>query len=287
MKKEKKKDKQAKTKRNQKKLYRKDDTKTEFKSRKIRLNESTVLRTNATKLLLNKNLKMNTKLKLNAFEKMNLNLETLNLDQITGETINGLAKYLLEDDERLRDEFVKMIKKLFTKLKDKNQSLLPYIQILLIYIKCGLTHIDLNIVKCSKKLLEFLIQYKEEDDRLDNTLIELVNTRIRNSTPISLSTVDLELILMILRVVVFKNTISNVDEINEQKWSNTNCAFIASERVDNGFEFNFSFPSINNLDKDDNEKERFINKVRTLTKDYTTKDNQKLSLVINISKLIN
>lgn len=160
------------SKKNQKKLFRKDDTKTEFKTRKIKLNESTVLRTNATKMLLNKNLKVNTKLKLNAFEKMNLNLDNLNLDQITGETINGLAKYLLEDDERLRDEFIKMIKKLFLKLKDKNQSLIPYIQILLIYIKCGLTHIDLNIVRCSKKLLEYLIQFKEDNDFLDNNLIE-------------------------------------------------------------------------------------------------------------------
>lgn len=245
----------------QKRLYRKDDTKTEFKTRKIRLNESSQLRNNATKMLLNKNLKVNTKLKLNAFEKMNLNLECINVENITGETINGLAKYLLDDDNRIRSEFFKTVKNCFDRLNEKNQSLIPYIEILLIYIKCGLTHIDQRIVRDSKKLLDYLIQFMN-DKCLNNHLIQVVNSRIKNNTN-HMTLIDLELILLVLKIV-FKNRNldKNEPDINHLEWSSNNCTFV-NEQIDcEEFEFNFSFAAISKEKEDI--KEQFVNQIKEI-----------------------
>lgn len=260
--------------RNQKKLYRKDDTKTEFKSRKIRLNESVQLRNNATKMLLNKNLKVNTKLKLNAFEKMNVNLESVNVDQITGETINGLAKYLLDEDNRIRGEFLKTVKSCFERLNERHQSLLPYIQILLIYIKCGLTHIDQRIVRDSKKLLDYLVQFMD-DRSLDGHLIQVVNSRLKTNAgqPGQLSIIDLELVLLVLRIVQRNKHraaaaagVSNgrAGERNQFEWSPSSCsvpeeAVVALDRFEE-FEFNFSFPAI--AEEQEDEKEQFIGQIK-------------------------
>lgn len=250
--------------RNQKKLYRKDDTKTEFKSRKIRLNESSQLRNNATKMLLNKNLKVNTKLKLNAFEKMNVNLESINVDHITGETINGLAKYLLDEDNRVRAEFLKTVKSCFERLNERQQSLVPYIQILLIYIKCGLTHIDQRIVRDSKKLLDYLVQFAD-DRSLDGHLIQVVNSRIKNAGQLSI--VDLELVLLVLRLV--HRARHKSDETNGRptgdrfEWSPTNCSLPTDGLYLQPFEeyeFNFSFPAI--VKEKEDEKEQFIGQIR-------------------------
>lgn len=243
-------------------MYRKDDTKTEFKSRKIKLNESSQLRNNATKMLLNKNLKVNTKLKLNAFEKMNVNLDTVNIENITGETINGLAKYLLDDDDRIRGEFFKTVKSCFDRLNEKEQSLAPYIQILLIYIKCGLTHIDQRIVRDAKKLLDYLIPFM--DDNLDNHLIQVVNSRFKNNTN-QMTIIDLELIFMVLKVVRRGEQGERPNEDKDFRWSNTNCTFIDQIESDDELEFNFSFPAISK-GKDD-EKELFVNKIKDAIQD--------------------
>lgn len=249
-------------KRNQKKLYRKDDTKTEFKSRKIRLNESSQLRNNATKMLLNKHLKVNTKLKLNAFEKMNVNLESINLEAITGETINGLAKYLLDEDDRIRAQFFKTVKSCFERLNERHQSLAPYIQILLIYIKCGLTHLDQRIVRDSKKLLDYLVQFMD-DRSLDSHLVQVVNSRIKNNTS-QLSIVDLELVLLVLRIVHRhrpQEPTNERDAVSRFEWSPANCSLLDYEQnAFEHFEFNFSFPAITKEKED--EKEQFIAQTR-------------------------
>lgn len=249
-------------KRNQKKLYRKDDTKTEFKSRKIRLNESSQLRNNATKMLLNKNLKVNTKLKLNAFEKMNVNLESINLEAITGETINGLAKYLLDEDDRIRAQFFKTVKSCFDRLNERHQSLAPYIQILLIYIKCGLTDLDQRIVRDSKKLLDYLVQFMD-DHSLDSHLVQVVNSRIKNNAN-QMSIVDLELVLLVLRIVRRhqRKEASNERETGSSfEWSSTNCSLPDHDpNAFEDYEFNFSFPAITKEKED--EKEQFIGQAR-------------------------
>ena len=226
-----------------KKVKRLDDTRTDFKSRKIRINEAVSLQTNATKMLLNKNLKINSKLRLSAFEKLNANFDQLNPDSMTGETINGLAKYLLDHNEKVRDEFVKSVKRCFEGLADRKVSLSPYLQILLIYIKCGLTHINADINLDSKKLFLFVLNKCEQD--MDLKLIDVIFSKMKSGME-TLANRDLELVWLVLKKIHTRldaKSKTSVQNVRQLVWSqeNDNCCDLFADRNYGSDCFDFSF----------------------------------------------
>lgn len=224
-----------------KKVKRLDDTRTDFKSRKIHINEAVSLQTGASKVLLNKNLKINSRLKISAFEKLNSNFDNLDPDSMTGETINGLAKYLLDPNEKVREEFIRSVKKSLDILASRKVNLSPYLQILLIYIKCGLTHIDRGVNYDARRMFNFVLD--RCDEQTERKLIDVVYSKMKTGMH-RLFNSDLEMIFNVLKKVQPKIQNHQNDHASQCKqliWSNDNCCQLFADRKYGSLQFDFSF----------------------------------------------
>ena len=118
---------------------RSNDTNTQFKSKKIVLKDQSTLENNQMAVL-SRNLFSNKQFKLLCLSKIYSNY--LDKNAVDGESINILSRLLLDNEEQVRQSTIRCIKKSINRLIKEDQSINPFLTILLTYIKCGLTHID-------------------------------------------------------------------------------------------------------------------------------------------------
>lgn len=130
-------------------------TKTEFKSKRIVLREVRDLEENPL-ISLTRNPTANTKYKLVCLNKLKDHLGN-SPQQVTGETINTLAKMLLDEDERVRSLATKNLKNYLESMRSSGMDVSPFFTIVLTYLKCAITHLSSGVSGDAKDLLQYLI----------------------------------------------------------------------------------------------------------------------------------
>lgn len=242
-----------------------NDTKTEFKSKKIILKESESRTKDPIKTLSN-SIGINSQLKLLCLNRLIDSLNSLNLSNNSGQLINTVSKYLNDEDKRVRSDSIKCIKHCISILDKKNtnkSNLSPLMAIILTYINCGLTHIDHNIGIDSLKLLSYVME--KCDNSSYDQLMQMLITRIGNKTNIDAN--DYEICCKLISLMS-KNDANNELRLESKespvfKWSEDNCYcdlnnIISEEK--SCFELNLSFQTNSSVDS----KEKFLSLVKNI-----------------------
>ena len=270
-----------------------NETKTEFKTRKIIIKESQLIARDPIKLLLTTSLTTN-QAKLSCLTKLNDAIVNIDIKHINGELINGLAKYLIDNDTRVRQETIKCIKQCLEILQNKQSEINTLISMLITYINCALTHINQSISNDGYKLLIFIVD-KCNHSSLQQ-LMTIMMARISNCSDIKIN--DYEILAKIVQKI--KKTDSSVNACKEPviKWSKDNCyvninSFLGYKQPP---QFNISFQLQSQIDIE----EKFLSAVQSVVvndlkvlfaKDktefnFTVKEADKLIPTLNIARLI-
>jgi hypothetical protein len=273
-----------------------NETKTDFKSKKIILKESE-LRSNDPLKTLSNNRAINSQIKLLCLNKLN---NSLNSTIISAEVINTVSKYLNDNDKRVRSDAIKCIKQSISLLDNQNNnSISPIMSMILSYIDCGLTHIDHNISYDSLKLLSHIME--KCDNSLYDQLMQIIISRIANKTNIDAN--DYEICCKLITLIK-QNDINNELSLETKespvfKWSSDNYYCDLNNIINDNkpsFEFNLSFQINSSVDL----KEKFIAIVKNIVSNdlklllsknskqlsFTIPEAKKAISVLNISSMI-
>jgi hypothetical protein len=273
-----------------------NETKTDFKSKKIILKESE-LRSNDPLKTLSNNRAINSQIKLLCLNKLN---NSLNSTIISAEVINTVSKYLNDSDKRVRSDAIKCIKQSISLLDNQNNnSISPIMSMILSYIDCGLTHIDHNISYDSLKLLSHIME--KCDNSLYDQLMQIIISRIANKTNIDAN--DYEICCKLITLIK-QNDINNELSLETKespvfKWSSDNYYCDLNNIINDNkpsFEFNLSFQINSSVDL----KEKFIAIVKNIVSNdlklllsknskqlsFTIPEAKKAISVLNISSMI-
>ncbi|XP_054160204.1 uncharacterized protein LOC128958381 [Oppia nitens] len=160
-----------------------NDTKTEFKSKKIIIKEMESRTKDPIKTLTN-SYGINSQIKIMCLSSLNNWINSTNINTKCGEVVNVVCKYMNDCDQRVRNECIKCLKHcislLNTKTNGEKQSISPLMPIILTYINCGLTHIDSHISGDALKLLSYLMDFC--DNSLFNQLMQTIKSKISNKS---------------------------------------------------------------------------------------------------------
>ncbi|RWS23654.1 testis-expressed sequence 10 protein-like protein [Leptotrombidium deliense] len=196
------------------KLKKENETNTDFKVKKIVLKETS--RRDVFKSLLS-NSESGPHFKLVCLKKLTDGHLSANPQDITGEVVNALSKYLLDSDFRVRSETIKCLKQCISSLQKRQQILTPFVDIMLNYIRCGLTHIDAAICADSRKMLNAIIE--KADRSLHNQLMQVSLSRLNCSS----HTVEDYLLFACVAQLVIEDNEEEVFKPLQLKWSTENC----------------------------------------------------------------
>ncbi|XP_074598231.1 uncharacterized protein LOC141852959 [Brevipalpus obovatus] len=233
-------------------------TKTEFKSKRIVLREVRDLEENPL-ISLTRNPTANTKYKLVCLNKLKDHLGS-SPHQVTGETINTLAKMLLDDDERVRCLATKNLKNYLESMRSSGMDVSPFFTIVLTYLKCAITHLSSGVSGDAKDLLQYLIP--KCDTKLYKMLMITILARLSiTSQP---TAKDLELAALVAETTT--NTPSQASKFVPQqfKWSESNnCIDLSALRTrEPRFNHNISFQ----LTEEHDVAGKFTETIRALVK---------------------
>lgn len=176
-------------------------TKTDFKSKKIQIREVKDLGDNPL-LSLSRNPSSNSKFKLLCLGKLKDQIFD-DSTQINGETINILAKMMLEDDEKVRTQAIRNTKNYLDKLRAKCSDISPFLTILLGYSKCAITHLSPDVSSDAKDFLEYVIPKCDEKQHKQLMVIILARLSVASSPTAK----DLELAALIAEKVLQKSSV--------------------------------------------------------------------------------
>ncbi|XP_053211550.1 uncharacterized protein LOC128395170 [Panonychus citri] len=134
---------------------RANETSTQFKSKRIIIKDQSVISDSNQMVVLSRSLTANKQFKLLCLNKIYTGyLENYIVD---GESINTLARLIIDGEEQVRQSTIRCLKKAITKMINDNQDVTPFITILLTYVKCGLTHIDPGLIDDARDMLTYII----------------------------------------------------------------------------------------------------------------------------------
>jgi pre-rRNA-processing protein IPI1 len=265
-----------------------NETKTDFKSKKIILKESE-LRSNDPLKTLSNNRAINSQIKLLCLNKLNNSLNSTIISNNSAQVINTVSKYLNDSDKRVRSDAIKCIKQSISLLdnQNNNNSISPIMSMILSYIDCGLTHIDHNISYDSLKLLSYIME--KCDNSLYDQLMQIIISRIGDKTNIDSN--DYEICCKLITLMK-KNDINNELRLETKespvfKWSSDNYYCDLNNIINDNkpsFEFNLSFQINSSVDL----KEKFITIVKNIVindlKLLLSKNSKQLSFTIPEAK---
>lgn len=161
-----------------------NETKPEFKAKKIQIKPfANTTPSDLVKFLSNSSL--NTNLKLVYLGKLNQELlQSLESSQ-GGEQIQVVCKYITDDDHRVREAAIGCLKTCLNAISHRSASetLSPLLSILLTFVNCGITHINESIRKDSQKFFAFLLDKCDAslEDHLMQMFLSKINSLWRSS----------------------------------------------------------------------------------------------------------
>ena len=152
-----------------------NETRTDFKVKKVVLREAKVLSEEPISALLSCS-QSNTQMKILCLAKVGEGCLVNNPKLITGQVICQFGRYLLDDDSRVRVQANKCIRQSVLSLKEANIDTEEFVTLLVNFLKCGLTHIDRDIIKQARETVSFLIE-EVGTGSLDKLLDIIVESR--------------------------------------------------------------------------------------------------------------
>jgi len=219
------------------KLTRGDnETKTDFKAKKLVIKEAKSLGKDPIQSLINA-LDANTMLKILCLSKVSDGFLSLNPKLISGQLISVLARLLLDHEPKVRIEAKKCIQLSIASLEKASLDLEPMISILICFLKCGLTHINKDICSESRNLLKVLIP-KLPASLQGEFMATLMARFINGSHP---DVVDYELSNTLLELIKAEENTNNVTEVQVLTWSKDNNHLNLRANLKPALAYDFSF----------------------------------------------
>lgn len=156
-----------------------NETDTSFKTRKIKLREARVMRNDAISSLTTAGNEDRTQIKLMKLRNASEGALITSPERITGDVIHILSRFSCDLDPQVRSEARKCLRQAFTSLQNAGRSLDPVMSVVMTHLKCGLTHLNPEIKKDSKRLLSFVIQNAscENVPQVAQVLLMLLKTK--------------------------------------------------------------------------------------------------------------
>lgn len=194
-----------------------NDTKTDFKTKKLILKEAKSLGKDPVRSLLSCS-NSGTQLKLICLSKVSEGCLIVNVKLITGELVSTLSRHLLDNDSRVRTEARKCIRQCVSSLETAKLDMEPMFSVVINFLKCGITHIDSNIRTESRNLMQLVIDKSPKS--LHSRIMAVVLSRFTSGhRP---DTADFELCANLLERIkaVVRNAAIYVTPVH--KWSKDN-----------------------------------------------------------------
>lgn len=232
------------------KLTRGDnETKTDFKAKKIILKEAKSLGKDPIHSLIN-SLNCNTQLKVLCLTKVSDGFLSLNPKLISGELVSVLSRLLLDYEPRVRNEARKCIQQSISSLEKAALDLEPMLSILINFLKCGLTHINSDISSESRNLLKVLIP-KLPVSLQGEFMATLMARFINGSHP---DVVDYEVSHSLLELIKAEEKVNKTYVAREVKWSKEDNYLNLQEKLLPALRYDFSFKTTSTEES----KEKFM-----------------------------
>lgn len=238
-----------------------NETKTDFKSKKIIVKELESRAKDPIKTLAN-GFAINKQTKLFCLNDVDKWLDSKNINSKGGEVVTTVSRYLSDSDHRVRSDCIKCLKHCISLLHRKpDSSVSPLMPVILTYINCGLTHIDDHITSDSLKLLSHFIDFS--DKSLFNQLMQSIITLLERKSKIDSNL--LEVCHKLMALMCKEESDSSLAMKKEPivlKWSTDNFYCHISPIQDNRSvdAINLSFQTSSSVDV----KEKFIRKIKEI-----------------------
>ena len=259
-----------------------NETKTDFKSKKIIVKELESRAKDPIKTLAN-GFSINNQTKLFCINNVDKWLNSTNINSKGGEVVTTVSRYLSDSDHRVRTDCVKCLKHcMFLMNRNQDSGVSPLMPIILTYINCGLTHIDHRISSDSLNLLSHFIDFS--DKSLFNQLMQTIITLFERETKIDANAMEVCLKLVSL---MFKDesdsAIMKKKEPLVLQWSPDNffCDIGSNWNNERPVMVNLTFQTYSSVDIKKNFLEKVEDIVKTELKLLFPKKRNDLSLSVN------
>lgn len=213
-----------------------NETKTDFKAKKIILKEAKSLGKDPIESLI-KSSTEHPQLRMVSMNNLSNGYLALNPKLVSGQLVSVLARLLLDYDSRLRTEARKCILQCISSLEKAGLDLEPMMSILINFLKCGLTHINSDICGESRNLLKVLIP-KLPSSLQGEFMATLMARFINGSHP---DVVDYELSSTLLDLVRAEEHVSTKTVVREVHWNKADNYLNLQETLRPALRYDFSF----------------------------------------------
>lgn len=143
-----------------------NETRAEFKSKKIVIKEAKFYKTDPLSMLLTHGSNCSQHSKLNLLNQLSSVINSDIIKSLNRPFIDSLGKFIIDQSDQVRLAAIRCLKTCMNQMRQQHASLTDFVECLKPYIVCAYTHLDQGIYKSCRKLLDCLIRFNDPDIHL-------------------------------------------------------------------------------------------------------------------------